>query len=54
LCSDGLWEMVQDEQEIAQIILESSSTEQACRSLVEAANDAGGEDNIGVVVVKIT
>jgi PPM family protein phosphatase len=54
LCSDGLWEMVQDEQKMAQIILESTSTEQACRSLVEAANQAGGEDNIGVVVVKIT
>jgi protein phosphatase len=53
LCSDGLWEMVRDEQKMAQIILESPSTEQACRSLVEAANNSGGEDNIGVVVVKI-
>jgi protein phosphatase len=54
LCSDGLWEMVQDEQKMAHLILESSSTERACRSLVDAANDAGGEDNIGVVVVRIT
>ena len=54
LCSDGLWEMVQNEQKMAQIILDSSSTEQACRALVGAANQAGGEDNIGVVVVKIT
>lgn len=54
LCSDGLWEMLRDEQNMAQIILDSPSTEQACRSLVDAANDAGGEDNIGVVVVKIT
>jgi len=54
LCSDGLWEMVQDEQKMAQLILESTSTEQACQLLVEAANEAGGEDNIGVVVVKIT
>jgi len=54
LCSDGLWEMVRDEQKMAQIILDSPSTEQACRSLVDAANEAGGEDNIGVVVVKIT
>jgi protein phosphatase len=53
LCSDGLWEMVRDEQKMAQIILEAPSTEQACRSLVEAANNSGGEDNIGVVVVKI-
>jgi len=54
LCSDGLWEMVRDEQQMAQIILDSPSTESACRSLVDAANTAGGEDNIGVVVVKIT
>jgi protein phosphatase len=54
LCSDGLWEKVRDEQKMAQIILDSSSTEQACRALVGAANQAGGEDNIGVVVVKIT
>lgn len=54
LCSDGLWEMLREEQKMAQIILDSPTTEQACRSLVDAANEAGGEDNIGVVVVKIT
>lgn len=54
LCSDGLWEMLRDENRMAQIILDAPTTEQACRVLVEAANQAGGEDNIGVVVVKIT
>jgi serine/threonine protein phosphatase PrpC len=53
LCSDGLWEMLRDETCIAQIILDSPTTDQACYSLIEAANKAGGEDNIGVVVVKI-
>ena len=53
LCSDGLWEMLRDVYRMAQIILDSPTTEQACRSLIEAANAAGGEDNIGVVVVKI-
>jgi serine/threonine protein phosphatase PrpC len=53
LCSDGLWEMVQDEDKMAQIILDAPTTDDACRALVDAANEAGGEDNIGVVVVKI-
>lgn len=53
LCSDGLWEMLREESSLAQIILDSPTTDQACRSLVEAANAAGGEDNIGIVVVKV-
>jgi protein phosphatase len=53
LCSDGLWEMVQDEKIMAKLINEADSPGQACQNLVEAANTAGGEDNIGVVVVKV-
>jgi protein phosphatase len=53
LCSDGLWEMVTDEKLIVQILSEAKSAQEACHTLVEAANRAGGEDNIGVVVVKI-
>jgi serine/threonine protein phosphatase PrpC len=54
LCSDGLWEMVQDEKVIARTIKESSTLEEAGQKLVEAANNAGGEDNIGLVIVKAT
>ncbi len=54
LCSDGLWEMVQDEKSIGRLLQDSRSPQEACQRLVEAANLAGGEDNIGVVVVKIT
>lgn len=50
LCTDGLWEMVQSPGEIADIIYRATSVDAACTSLVEAANAAGGEDNIGVVV----
>jgi PPM family protein phosphatase len=53
LCTDGLWEMVRQDKEIVSRIEAANDPEQACISLIEAANQAGGEDNIGVVVVKI-
>ncbi len=52
LCSDGLWEMVVDE-EIRRIVEQAHSPQQACDALVEAANQAGGEDNIAVIVVEM-
>lgn len=51
LCSDGLWEMIQNEQEITALILKADNIQSACDSLVEAANAAGGVDNISVVLV---
>jgi PPM family protein phosphatase len=54
LCTDGLWEMVQDDILLARLVLEAETLEQACAKLVNTANIAGGEDNIGVVVVKIS
>ncbi len=52
LCSDGLWEMV-DESLARKIILESNSPQEACDRLIVAANQAGGEDNISVIIVEI-
>jgi protein phosphatase len=54
LCSDGLWEMVRSDRMLAQLIEEASDPSQACQNLVAAANEAGGEDNIGVVVVGVS
>lgn len=50
LCSDGLTEMVRDEA-IAEI-LGDGTPDEVVWSLVETANDAGGVDNITVVVVE--
>lgn len=52
LCSDGLWEMVLDA-EIQRFVETGRSPQQACDALVAAANAAGGEDNISVIVVEL-
>jgi PPM family protein phosphatase len=45
LCSDGLWNMV-DDTRIEQILLGAANPEEACDRLVQAANEEGGRDNI--------
>ena len=53
LCSDGLSNMLEDE-EIEKIIKEHiSDMREAGERLVELANDAGGKDNISVVLVRV-
>jgi len=51
MCSDGLSDMVGDE-EIAAILLGSKSLDQMGRDLVVAANNAGGRDNISVLLAQ--
>ncbi len=51
LCTDGLTNMLKDDQ-IHRIIMDSSSLEEAGRRLIEAANENGGRDNIAVVLVE--
>ena len=53
LCSDGLWEMLPDDKLLVELVTKADTPQEACRQLVEAANRAGGEDNIGVVVLKV-
>ncbi len=50
LCSDGLNDMVTDE-EIGSLLGADGSVDQVAWSLVERANEAGGLDNITVIVV---
>ena len=51
LCSDGLTEAVDDDR-IAELLSAGADGEAACRSLIDAANAAGGPDNITVVLLR--
>ena len=52
LCSDGLWGVV-TEQDLVRAINEAPNLQRACQNLVNAANTAGGPDNISVVLVQL-
>ncbi|MBA2363934.1 MAG: Stp1/IreP family PP2C-type Ser/Thr phosphatase [Chloroflexia bacterium] len=52
LCSDGLSSMLPDEA-LAQIADRERDVDRACRALVRAANEAGGTDNISVVLAEV-
>ena len=51
LCSDGLTNMVEDE-DILRIVKKSSSLKEAAQRLVKEANKNGGKDNISVVLAE--
>jgi protein phosphatase len=52
LCSDGLTRMASDAQ-IAPVLAEPLTAQQACERLVQLANELGGEDNISVILVRL-
>ena len=51
LCSDGLTEMVTDEA-IAGALQKRGSAADACKALIDMALDAGGRDNVTVVLAR--
>ncbi|WP_102027384.1 Stp1/IreP family PP2C-type Ser/Thr phosphatase [Salirhabdus sp. Marseille-P4669] len=53
LCSDGLTNKVEDA-ELHQYIIESNSIDECMQSLINLANERGGEDNISLAVVQNT
>jgi protein phosphatase len=53
LCSDGLWGVVGDN-EIFELVTSAANPQQACQMLVEAANTAGGPDNITAILVHLS
>ena len=50
ICSDGLSDMISDS-EIERILISSLSLKEKCKVLIQAANDAGGKDNITVILI---
>jgi serine/threonine protein phosphatase PrpC len=52
LCCDGLWEMVRDF-DIEEHLLLEPDPQKVCDKLVTRANEAGGEDNVSVVVINV-
>jgi serine/threonine protein phosphatase PrpC len=53
ICSDGLSGKIHNG-EIEQVIQEASDFKSACQSLIDLANERGGEDNITVVIAQFS
>jgi len=53
LCSDGLSGMMKAE-EMRDALERARSIDDACRALIDLANERGGEDNVTVVVAQLT
>jgi len=49
LCSDGLWGMVYPTDHLAALVAAGGDPPAICRRLIDAANQAGGEDNVTVI-----
>ncbi len=52
ICSDGLWSVL-PETRLFDIVNAAPTLQRACQDLVTAANEAGGPDNISVVLVQL-
>ena len=53
LCSDGLSDMLSDDEIRAILAQEQGALDAACNTLVQRANDNGGFDNISVILAKV-
>ena len=53
LCSDGLTRHVSDDT-LAEILRQPTPAKEVCHQLLEAALDGGGQDNITIVVGRLS
>lgn len=54
LCSDGLTDVLCDQDIVQTLSAKGASPQELTEMLIDAANDAGGPDNITVIVVRVT
>ncbi len=53
MCSDGLSDMLDDEH-ISKVLQSSTTLESCASALIDAANQAGGKDNIAVILSRVS
>ena len=53
LCSDGLNDMLEDEEIGSALAMLSANLELAATQLIQMANDNGGRDNVSVILIKV-
>jgi PPM family protein phosphatase len=53
MCSDGLTEMISYAEIAEQLLAAKGDVQESARRLVDMANEAGGRDNVSVVVVGV-
>jgi len=53
LCCDGLWEMLHNDGIADVFLVNYGDPQQICDELIKRANQAGGEDNISVIVARV-
>jgi serine/threonine protein phosphatase PrpC len=54
LCSDGLWEMVRDQQIAAILTAPTPDPSRTAQALIQAALVGGGEDNVSAILVQVS
>ena len=54
LCSDGLWEMVRDQQIAAILTTPIPTPSDTAHTLIQAALAGGGEDNVSAIVARVS
>lgn len=52
LCSDGLWNLV-DDKDIADVVRQTANPQEACNKLIAMANKRGGNDNVTALLLQM-